>query len=192
MKRIAVLLAFLLVFAMTLLPMGALATESGADFSDVDWSTVDWNTIDLIEWLNWLDEAELKTLFLMSPYCDAGRSEGIASELGRRFRADPQGLIMALAAEDETIRNSVIGNIVYNSQYDTAGFVQLMNSLALPEDAGPVAMDTLVQMVSRAEETWGMDITNPHTGDPIGIAALLMAASGLGGSILWKKRKIVA
>lgn len=192
MNRIAVLLAFLLVFAMMLLPMGALATESGADFSDVDWSTVDWNTIDLIEWLNWLDEAELKTLFQMSPYCDAGRSEGIASELGRRFRADPQGLIMALAAEDETIRNSVIGNIVYNSQYDRAGFVQLMNGLKLPEDAGQVAMNILVQMVSRAEETWGMDITNPHTGDPIGIAVLLMAASGLGGSILCKKRKKVA
>lgn len=191
MKRIAVLLAFLLVFAMMLLPMGALATESGADFSDVDWSTVDWNTIDLIEWLNWLDEAELKTLFQMSPYCDAGRSEGIASELGRRFRADPQGLIIALAAEDETIRNSVIGNIVYNSQYDRAGFVQLMNGLKLPEDAGQVAMNILVQMVCRAEETWGLDITNPHTGDLIGIAALLMAASGLGGSILWKKRKTV-
>lgn len=191
MKRIAVLLAFLLVFAMMLLPMGALATESGADFSDVDWSTVDWNTIDLIEWLNWLDEAELKTLFQMSPYCDAGRSEGIASELGRRFRADPQGLIIALAAEDETIRNSVIGNIVYNSQYDRAGFVQLMNGLKLPEDAGQVAMNILVQMVSRAEETWGLDITNPYTGDLIGIAALLMAASGLGGTILWKKRKTV-
>lgn len=192
MKRIAVLLAFLLVFAMTLLPMGALATESGADFSDVDWSTVDWNTIDLIEWLNWLDEAELKTLFQMSPYCDAGRSEGIASELGRRFRADPQGLIMALAAEDETIRNSVIGNIVYNSQYDRAGFVQLLNSLTLSEDAGPEAMSILVQMVGRAEETWGLDITNPHTGDLIGIAALLMAASGLGSALLLKRRRTIA
>lgn len=192
MKRIAVLLAFLLVFAMMLLPMGALATESGADFSDVDWSTVDWNTIDLIEWLNWLDEAELKTLFQMSPYCDAGRSEGIASELGRRFRIDPQGMILALSAEDETIRNSVIGNIVYNSQYDSAGFVQLMNSLTLPEDAGPVAMNILVQMVNYAEEARGLDITNPHTGDPIGIAALLIAASGLGSALLLKRRKTIA
>ena len=191
MKRIAVLLAFLLVFAMMLLPMGALATESGADFSDVDWSTVDWNTIDLIEWLDWLDEAELKTLFQMSPYCDAGRSEGLAGELGRRFRIDPQGMIMALTAEEETIRNSVIGDIVYNSQYDSAGFVQLLNGLTLPEDAGPEAMNILVQMVSRAEETWGLDITNPHTGDSIGIAALLMAASGFGGGLLWKKRKTV-
>jgi hypothetical protein len=192
MKRIAVLLAFLLVFAMMLLPMGALATESGADFSDVDWSTVDWNTIDLIEWLNWLDEAELKTLFQMSPYCDAGRSEGIASELGRRFRIDPQGVIMALTAEDAEVQRSVIYHIIYNSQYDRAGFVQLMNSLALPEDAGPVAMNILVQMVNRAEETWGMDITNPHTGDLIGIAALLMAASGLGSALLLKRRKTIA
>ena len=192
MKRIAVLLAFLLVFAMMLLPMGALATESGADFSDVDWSTVDWNTIDLIEWLNWLDEAELKTLFQMSPYCDAGRSEGIASELGRRFRIDPQGVIMALAGEDAEVQTSVIHHIAYNSQYDSAGFVQLMNGLTLPEDAGPVAMNILVQMVNRAEETWGMDITNPHTGDPIGIAALLIAASGLGSALLLKRRKTIA
>lgn len=192
MKRIAVLLAFLLVFAMTLLPMGALATESGADFSDVDWSTVDWNTIDFFEWLSWLDEAELKALFQMLPRCDGALSEGVAGELGRRFRADPQGLIMVLAAEDETIRNSVIGNIVYNSQYDRAGFVQLMNSLALPEDAGQVAMNILMQMVSRAEETWGLDITNPHTGDPIGIALLLMAASGLGSALLLKRRKTIA
>ena len=192
MKRIAVLLAFLLVFAMMLLPMGALATESGADFSDVDWSTVDWNTIDLIEWLNWLDEAELKTLFQMSPYCDAGRSEGIASELGRRFRIDPQGMILALSAEDAATQTSVIHHIVYNSQYDTAGFVQLMNSLSLPEDAGQVAMNILMQIVSRAEETWGLDITNPHTGDLIGIAALLMAASGLGSALLLKRRKTIA
>lgn len=192
MKRIAVLLAFLLVFAMMLLPMGALATESGADFSDVDWSTVDWNTIDLIEWLNWLDEAELKTLFQMSPYCDAGRSEGIASELGRRFRIDPQGLIMALTAEDAEVQRSVIYHIIYNSQYDSAGFVQLMNGLKLPEDAGPVAMNILVQMVNRAEKTWGMDITNPHTGDPIGIAALLIAASGFGSALLLKRRKTIA
>lgn len=192
MKRIAVLLAFLLVFAMTLLPMGALATESGADFSDVDWSTVDWSTIDLIEWLNWLDEAELKTLFQMSPYCDAGRSEGIASELGRRFHIDPQGLIMALTAEDAEVQRSVIYHIIYNSQYDSAGFVQLMNGLKLPEDAGPEAMNILVQMVSRAEETWGLDITNPHTGDPIGIVLLLMAASGLGSALLLKRRKTIA
>lgn len=192
MKRIAVLLTFLLVFAMMLLPMGALATESGADFSDVDWSTVDWNTIDLIEWLNWLDEAELKTLFQMSPYCDAGRSEGIASELGRRFRIDPQGMILALSAEDAATQTSVIDHIVDNAQYDAKEFEQFMNGLKLPEDAGQVAMNILMQMVSRAEETWGLDITNPHTGDPIGIAALLMAASGLGSALLLKRRKTIA
>lgn len=191
MKNVLSFITLLLVFTVLLLPVRSLATESGADFSDVDWSTVDWNTIDLIEWLDWLDEAELKTLFQMSPYCDAGRSEGLAGELGRRFRIDPQGMIMALTAEEETIRNSVIGDIVYNSQYDSAGFVQLLNGLTLPEDAGPEAMNILVQMVSRAEETWGLDITNPHTGDPIGIALLLMAASGLGGGLLWKKRKTV-
>jgi hypothetical protein len=67
-----------------------------------------------------------------------------------------------------------------------------MNSLALPEDAGPEAMNILVQMVSRAEEIWGLDITNPHTGDLIGIAALLMAASSLGSAVLLKRRKTIA
>lgn len=192
MKRVIMLVTLLLVFAVLLLPVRSFATESGADFSDVDWSTVDWSTIDLIEWLDWLDEAELKTLFQMSPYCDAGRSEGIASELGRRFRADPQGLIIALAAEDAATQTSVIDHIVDNAQYDAKEFEQLLNGLTLPEDAGQVAMNILVQMVSRAEETWGLDITNPHTGDPIGIAALLMASSGLGSALLLKRRKTIA
>ena len=99
---------------------------------------------------------------------------------------------MPLAAEDETIRNSVIGDIVYNSQYDSAGFVQLMNGLTLPEDAGPEAMNILVQMVKRAEEIWGLNITNPNIGDPIGIAALLMAASGFASALLLKRRKTIA
>lgn len=192
MKRITVLLAFLLVFAMMLLPMGALATESGADFSDVDWSTVDWSTIGLSEWLNWLDEAELKTLFKMSPYCDAGRAEGLAAELGRRFRADPQGMILAMTAEDAEVRICVIDLIAYNAQYDSEEFTQLLSGLTLPGDAGSDAMNILVRLVNSVEEMWNMDIANPHTGDPIGIAALLMAASGLGGTMLWKKRKTVA
>lgn len=144
------------------------------------------------EWLNWLDEAELKTLFQMSPYCDAGRAEGLAAELGRRFRADPQGMILALAAESKDIWENAVFMIVYNCTYQPKEFTQLLNGLTMPEDAGPVAMNILVQMVNHAEETWGLDITNPHTGDPIGIAALLMAASGLGAALLWRKRKLIA
>lgn len=192
MKRVMLLITLLLVFTVLLLPVRSFATESGADFSDVDWSTVDWNTIDFFEWLSWLDEAELKALFQMLPRCDGALSEGVAGELGRRFYSDPQGMIMALTREDEELQMLAVHLIVYYCTYHPDEFTQFMNGLTLPEDAGPEAMNILVQMVNYAEETRGLDITNPHTGDPIGIAALLMAASGLGGSILWKKRKTVA
>lgn len=192
MKKKFVLLAPLLIISLLLFPVSAYASETGADFSDVDWSTVDWSTIDISEWMKWLDEAELEALFQMSPYCDAGRAEGVASELGDRFRSDPLGMIMALTAENAEVRISVINNIAYNAQYYSEEFRQLLSGLTLPEDAGSDAMNILVRLVNSAEEMWNMDITNPHTGDPMGIAALLMAFSGLGTALLWKKRRIVA
>lgn len=189
-KRILTMTLCLAMFMLIIFPVCVSAAESNTDFSDVDWSTVDWHTIDLVEWLNWLDEAELNTLFQMAQRCDGASAEGLANVLGSHFKKDPVGLIMALSAEKEEIQTRVISLIVYNGDYHHAEFEQFMNGLTLPEDAGAGAVNILVQMVQRAEENWGMDITNPHTGDPVGFAALLMLASGLGGALLWKKRRI--
>ena len=65
-----------------------------------------------------------------------------------------------------------------------------MSKLVLPEDAGEDAMNILVQIVHHAEEARYMDITNPHTGDPIGFTVLLMVASALGIAMLLKRRNL--
>lgn len=190
MKRMLVVILCLVAFMLMPFPVCISAAESNADFSDVDWSTVDWHTIDLIEWMNWLDEAELKTLFQMTQRCDGGFAEGLANALGDHFEKDPISLIMALSNEKEEIQTRVIHLIVYNGDYHRAEFEQLMNGLTLPENASADAMNILVQMVRCAEETWNMDITNPHTGDPISLTVLLLAISGLGTAVLLKRRKL--
>ena len=190
-KAIRMILVFV-VISLLLPGVFVSAEESDISFDEVDWSNVDWSTIDFFEWLSWLPEAELESLFQMVPKADAARAEGVASELGRRFRADPQAIIVALAEQEESIQEKAIRLISYNCAYKPEEFVELMNGLTLPEDAGSEAMQILVQLVQHSEETWNLDITNPHTGDPIGLAALLMAFSGLGTALLWKKRRIVA
>ena len=160
------------------------------NWPSVDWSTVDWHTIDFVEWANWLDEADLKALFQMTQRSDGAYTEGLAGELGNRFKKDPVGLILALSAEKEEIQTRVIDLIIYDCRREE--FEQLMSGLTLPEDAGTGAMNILVQMVRRAEETWNTNITNPHTGDSIGFAALLMAVSGLGIAVLLNRRKLLA
>ncbi len=190
MKRMLVVILCLVAFMLMLFPVCVSATESNTDFSDVDWSTVDWHAIDLIEWMNWLDEAELKTLFQMTQRCDGGFAEGLANVLGDHFEKNPVSLIMALSDEKEELQTRVIHLIVYNGDYHQAEFLQLLSGVTLPENAGADAMNILVQMIQLAEENWGMDIPNPQTGDPVGLAALLMVASGLGTAVLLKRQKL--
>lgn len=161
------------------------------NWPSVDWSTVDWHTIDMIEWLNWLDEADLKALFQMTQGSDGAFSEGLAGELGNRFKKNPAGLILALSAEKEEIQTRVISLIVYNGDYHRAEFEQLMSSLTLPDTATAGERNVLAKIITRANEKWNMNITNPHTGDSIGFAALLMAVSGLGIAVLVKRRKLL-
>ena len=142
------------------------------------------------EWLR--AEADLDLLFNIRMKSDGYFSEDMSGLLYERFKKDPVGVIAALSLEEETVQTHILRSIVYAGAYYPTEFTQLMNDLTLPEDAGPEAMNILVQMVKRAEETWGLDITNPHTGDPIGLAALLMAFSGLGTALLWKKRRMMA
>ena len=159
------------------------------NFPSVDWATIDWHTIDFVEWANWLDEADLKSLFQMTQGSDGAFSEGLAGELGNRFKKDPTCLILALSAEKEEIQTRVIHLIVYD--YRREEFEQLMSGLTLPDTATAGERNVLAKIISRANEKWNMNITNPHTGDSIGFAALLMAVSGLGIAVLVKRRKLL-
>lgn len=169
------------------------ATENEVDWASYDWENFSCADVEPKEWgymCKWFStEAELELLFDISMKVDGYRSEGMGGILCERFRSDPVGLIMALSLEEETVQSHVISSTVYFGAYDPAEFEQLLSGLTLPENAGTDAMNILVQMVRRAEENWNMNITNPQTGDPIGLAVLLMAISGFGGAFLWKKEK---
>ena len=171
------------------------AEEEQTDWANYDWENYKYADLSAQEWgsaCKWFrSEADVELLFDMAMKTDGYRSEGMDGILSDRFMEDPIGLITALSLEEEKIQTHIIQSVVFGIS-DRAGFVQLMNGLTLPEDAGPVAMSILVRLVNHAEESWRLDITNPHTGDPMGIAALLMAFSGLGTALLWKKRRIVA
>ena len=192
MRKVRSIISIFLMAAILLCGAAAVSAEE----TQTDWANFDWENYknaDLSdqEWgsaCKWFRaEADLELLFDMAMKVDGYRAEGMSGVLGERFKKDPVGLIKALSLEEDTVQTLVIQSIVFDAY--PAEFEQLLNSLTLPEDAGPAAMNILVQMVQCAEETWGLDITNPHTGDPMGIAALLMVSSGLGGAVLLKRRK---
>lgn len=174
--------------------MVVCAEENEVDWANYDWENYSYANLSDQEWgsaCKWFRaEADLELLFDIAMKVDGYRTESMGGIWGERFMKDPTGLIMALSLEEETVQTHVIQSIIFDAY--PAEFVPLMNGLTLPEDAGPVAMNILVQMVNYAEEARGLDITNPHTGDLIGIAALLMAASGLGSALLLKRRKTIA
>lgn len=177
------------------------ATVVCAAEEQIDWANYDWENFSFVgleheEWVpmrEWLRaEADLDLLFNIKMKSDGYFSEDMSSLLYERFKKDPVVVISALSLEEETVQTHILISIVYAGAYYPTEFTQLLNGLTLPEDAGPEAMNILVQMVSRSKETWGLDITNPHTGDPVGIAALLMTASGLGAALIWRRRKLTA
>ena len=196
MRKVRSIVSILL--ALLILLCGATvvcATENEVDWANYDWENFSFVGLEHEEWVpmrEWLRaEADLDLLFNIKMKSDGYFSEDMSGLLYERFKKDPVVVIAALSLEEETVQTHILISIVYAGAYYPTEFTQLMNGLKLPEDAGPEAMNILVQMVSRAEETWGLDITNPHTGDPIGIAALLMVFSGFGGGLLWKRRKTV-
>ena len=197
MKKIRGLVSIFLAAVMLLCGATVVcATENEVDWANYDWENFSFVGLEHEEWIpmrEWLRaEADLDLLFNIRMKSDGYFSEDMSGLLYERFKKDPVGVIAALSLEEETVQTHILRSIVYAGAYYPTEFTQLMNDLTLPEDAGPEAMNILVQMVKRAEETWGLDITNPHTGDPIGLAALLMAFSGLGTALLWKKRRMMA
>ena len=171
------------------------ATENEYDWANYDWENFSTTDVSAKEWgsmCKWLPtEADIKLLFDISMKVDGYRSEGMGDVLFKRFQIEPVNLIMALSAEEEAVQEHVIGSIVHFGIFERAEFAQFLSNLTLPENASAGAKNILVQMVRRAEETWNMNITNPHTGDSIGFAALLMAVSGLGIAALVKRRKLL-
>ena len=170
------------------------AAENEYDWANYDWENFSTTDVSAKEWgsmCKWFPtEADIKLLFDISMKVDGYRSEGMGDVLFKRFRIEPVNLIMALSAEEEAVQEHVIGSIVHFGIFGRAEFAQFLSDLTLPENASADAKNILAQMIQYAEEAWNIDITNPQTGDPIGLAALLMAVSGLGTAVLLKRQKL--
>lgn len=138
---------------------------------------------------------ELSAAFYQYVYdSDGAAAEGHTYDLGEYFFVDPVAFVRQLALEPEDIRMCVVNNFprsMYHGMHPK-GFHEFPNtvySIKLADDDTAETRNIVTALEAGITKYWG--ISNPHTGDPIGIAALLMAASGLGTALLWKRRKTV-
>ena len=175
------------------------AAVVGAEETQIDWSNVDLESFDYREledsqWRSlrdWLKtEADLHTVFYVTTTKGDGWIGDMWSSLVYSlFMEDPVQFIQALALEGEETQSRTIFSITFEADFFKGEFEQFMSGLVLPDTATDGDRNVLIKIISHAETNWNMDITNPQTGDPIGLAVLLMAISGFGIAFLWKKEK---
>ena len=125
---------------------------------------------------------------------DGAAAEGYAYDLGECFFSDPVAFVRQLSLEPEDIRIYVVNYFPrsMHAQMHPKGFREFPNtvySIKLTDDDTTETRNIVMALEDGITKYWGT--SNPNTGDPIGIALLLMAVSGLGGGLLWKKRKTV-
>ena len=171
----------------------------GAEETQIDWSNVDlesfnYQELDAQQWSSlgdWLQkDADLHTVF----YVTTTKGDGWIGEMWSSivyslFMEDPVPFIQALALEDEAAQNKTISRITFEAVIYKEEFEQMMRGLVLPDAATDSERNILTNIISHAEEDGFINITNPKTGDPIGVAVLLMAVSGLGLAALLILRK---
>ena len=122
-------------------------------------------------------------------------AEGRTYLMGEYFFEDPAEFVRRLSLETEDIQEKVIHNFprsMYNEMHPRgySEFPTEVFAISLTDEDTMETRNIVKALEKEIEKYWGL--SNPQTGDPIGIAVLLMAFSGLGGAFLWKKRKISA
>ena len=135
----------------------------------------------------------LKDLFWDTAFGGEGGSEGRMYYLGEYFFEDPVAFIRTLAQESSEVQEKIIERApfpvsMYHDMYPGghAKFPEAVASIALTEEDSENAHHILQCFRDAVDQYWG---TNPKTGDPAGVAAALLAASGAGLTILPKLRK---
>lgn len=201
MKIIKSIISLVFIFALFLcFPVVASAETTPIDWSNVDFESFHYQNLDANQWTSlgdWLQKnADLHTVF----YVTATKGDGWVAEMWcsivySLFMENPVPFIQALALEDEETQDLTISRITFEANVHEAEFEQLMCNLILPDTATDREQTVLMQMISRAEEKWGMTITSPKTGDfnshaMFSFVPLLMIISGFGIVILLKLRKI--
>ena len=192
-KWSALLVAVLLVSLVLSCGVSAAAAENETDWGSVDWTTYDWKNFNHTMWESlsaWLrNEADLEELLYIDTHCShAAYLETVSVIMGERFEQDPQAMITAIAGADEEARRKHIGSIVAFT-YDVKKLTDALVNISLPGPDTDAEHAVLAEMIAYAENMYGIVITNPKTGDPAGIAAALLAASGAGMAILPNLRK---
>lgn len=138
---------------------------------------------------------ELSDLIYQYVYGSEAGSEGLTYELADHFFADPATFIRRLALESEDIQKTVVNKLPRSMYYamHPRGFHEFTNvvySIQLTDEDSEETRNVVKDLEDEITKYWG--ISNPQTGDPVGLAVLLMAVSGLGVAFLRKKRKTVA
>lgn len=198
MRKIRNAISFILI-AVILLSSAAVvsAEETQIDWSSVDFETFNFRELEDSQWRSlrdWLKtDADLHTVFYVTSTAgDGWIGEMWSGLVYSLFMLDPVPFIQALALEDEVTQEKTVLRIIYEADLFKEVFGHVVSELALPDTATAGERNVLAKIISRANEKWNMNITNPHTGDSIGFAALLMAVSGLGIAVLVKRRKLLA
>ena len=137
---------------------------------------------------------ELSNLFYQYVYGGEVGHEGRVYKLGKQFFKDPAAFVRQLSLETEDIQKAVIHNFprqMYNGMHPRgySEFPSEIFSINLTDEDTVETRNIVNALENEIANYWG--ISNPHTRDSIGFAALLMAVSGLGIAVLLKRRKLL-
>ena len=174
--------------------------DAETDWDTVDWDTYDWSRLtenDFAEWnslKNWLkNEASLEDLLYLDAHCPhAAFSETISIIVTERFLAQPEDMLRAIAAHEGWEHHHVT-TIAFGANLEQRSqLIALLESMTLDPAEDPAVAAVLADLVATVEEMYHVQISNPGTGDSIGIFAGLMVASGLAvAALIWRRKKAV-
>ena len=169
------------------------ATEFQTDWADPSyWENLNFDTLSTETWENalvWLEaEADLPLLILIEQHADGFFGSDVGGILAKRFLSHPEDILYTLANEEPNTQKKLISSIIYGA----SNWEAMAGKLETVTLSGPDAekgYKILSEMIAYAEETYRTEITNPKTGDPVGVAVALLALSGIGGGLMiWKKK----
>lgn len=197
MKRILSLSFALLILSCILLAVSISAQADEIDWDNVNWEHFDWELLDdsdvrksLIAWLR--NEASFEEYFSFENARRNGGcevySEGFAMITGDRFLADPQGMLYALADLGKSERSIFIRAIGYFS-IDWNQLCTVLETVTLQGDKADEGYEVLAEMIEFMNNEFGTNISNPKTGDPVGIVMAAMAVCGISGAVMLIRRK---
>lgn len=167
-------------------------TQNGIDYAIYDWENLNFSNIDSTTWASMRDwlltSAKLDTVFLVARKATDYYKNDICSVISVRFVSSPDAVLYAMAKEGEATWKEY-SKFIIREQYDWENMAKLLESIRFSEPNAEKAYEILAFMIDYAEELYRTEITNPKTGDPVGVAVALLALSGIGGGLMiWRKK----